>query len=109
MEIDIAAIAACAATFFAAISFFKNIRDKRFDEIGKKIDIGFQRMDERFKEVHEEFKEVHREISDVKERLSFIEAIVFFKEASMDKNEHTFSERAKKAWATRKNRQIEKK
>ena len=117
MDIDIASIAACAAAFIAAISFFKSMRDKRLEQMGKKIDIGFQRIDEKFKEVHSEFREfrqeihaefkiIHHEISEIKQRLAFIETAMCFVDIIPDSNAR--SEAARKAWAKRRTRQIEK-
>ena len=94
---EITAVAATAAALISAISLWKSIRDKRFDEIKSEMKDGF-------KEIRQDVKEIKVEISDIKERLAGIEMSTIF--LQINPTPPSRSEVAKKMWERRKSKQI---
>lgn len=111
MDIDMATIAATAAAIISAIAFFKNIRDRRFQEIYHRFDDIkeiLKRHEDRFDDLHEEIKDVKDDLSEIKQRLTFVETSICFLDVTpADPNIKVNA--AKKAWATRRARQLDKK
>ena len=111
MDIDMATIAATVAALISAIAFFKSVRDRRFQEIYRRFDDVkeiLRKYEDRFDDIDQDIKEVRDDLSEIKQRLTFVETSICFLEiAPGDPNIKVNA--AKKAWATRRARQLDKK
>ncbi len=112
ISMNLAEIASCLTALIATVALWKNIRDKRFDDIRNEMKEGFAKIDERFEKVDERFDkndiqlhEIRKDVNSINVRLSVLEAETILCQTIPDVNNR--SEAAKKMWKLRKMKALE--